>query len=67
MSRRSAVAGDIRADCNPDDLLRALTGFTWGNADPGWEASLRRLIEVFMDGLGARSLAKNATSRLPSL
>jgi AcrR family transcriptional regulator len=51
--QRAASTGDIRSDCNPDDLLRALIGFTWGNTDPGWEASARRLIEVLMDGLAA--------------
>jgi AcrR family transcriptional regulator len=51
--QRAASTGDIRSDCNPDDLLRALIGFTWGNTDAGWEASARRLIEVLMDGLAA--------------
>ncbi len=48
---RAAAAGDIRADVDPADLLRALVGFTYGNADPGWEASARRLIDILMDGL----------------
>jgi AcrR family transcriptional regulator len=53
--QRATAAGDIRDDCNPDDLLRALIGFTWGNAHAGWEASARRLIDVLMDGLAAPS------------
>jgi len=48
---RARVAGDIRPDADPDDILRALVGFTYGNAEPGWEASARRLIDVLMDGL----------------
>jgi AcrR family transcriptional regulator len=62
--QRAAAAGEIRGDCNPDDLLRALLGFTWGNADPGWEASARRLIDVLMDGLTAPPRAE--TSGHPS-
>ena len=48
---RAAQAGDIRADVDPDDLLRALVGFSYGNASPGWEASAKRLIDILMDGL----------------
>jgi AcrR family transcriptional regulator len=48
---RAATAGDIRPDADPEDLLRALIGFTYGNASPGWRASALRLIEILMDGL----------------
>lgn len=48
---RAAQAGDIRSDVDPDDLLRALVGFSYGNASPGWEASAKRLIDILMDGL----------------
>jgi AcrR family transcriptional regulator len=48
---RAAAAGDIRPDADPDDLLRALVGFTYGSADPGWQASALRLIDLVMDGL----------------
>ncbi len=48
---RAAANGDIRPDADPDDLLRALVGFTYGNASPAWEASARRLIDILMDGL----------------
>ncbi|MEZ5734605.1 MAG: TetR/AcrR family transcriptional regulator [Novosphingobium sp.] len=46
-------AGEIRADIEPMDLLRAISGFTvtYGNDVEGWEASALRLIEIFMDGL----------------
>jgi AcrR family transcriptional regulator len=46
-----SASGDIRADANPDDLLRALIGITYGNSSPGWEASAHRLIDILMDGL----------------
>jgi AcrR family transcriptional regulator len=48
---RAAAAGDIRPDVDPDDLLRALAGFTYGNASPKWQASALRLIDILMDGL----------------
>ncbi len=48
---RAKAAGDIRPDADPDDLLRALLGFTYGNTSPGWRASALRLIEILMDGL----------------
>jgi AcrR family transcriptional regulator len=49
--KQAASSGDIRADVDPADLLRALVGFTYGNAGPGWEASAHRLIDILMDGL----------------
>ena len=48
---RAAKAGDIRADVDPDDLMRALVGFSYGADSPGWEASAKRLIDILMDGL----------------
>jgi len=48
---RARDSGDIRPDVDPADLLRALVGFAYGNAGPGWEASARRLIDILMDGL----------------
>ena len=47
----AVAAGEIRADADPEDLLRALVGFTYGNASPGWRDSALRLIEIVMDGL----------------
>jgi AcrR family transcriptional regulator len=48
---RARAAGDIRPDVDPGDLLRALAGLTYGNSDPGWQASALRLIDILMDGL----------------
>ncbi|HLZ82051.1 MAG TPA: TetR/AcrR family transcriptional regulator [Caulobacteraceae bacterium] len=48
---RARAAGDIRADADPNDILRALIGFTYGAAGAGWEASALRLIDILMDGL----------------
>jgi AcrR family transcriptional regulator len=48
---RASAAGDIRADVDPADVLRALVGFTYGATGPDWEASALRLIDILMDGL----------------
>jgi AcrR family transcriptional regulator len=48
---RASASGDIRADVDPADLLRALAGFTYGATGPDWEASALRLIDILMDGL----------------
>jgi AcrR family transcriptional regulator len=48
---RASASGDIRADADPNDVLRALVGFTYGNTSPGWEDSALRLIDILMDGL----------------
>lgn len=50
---RAQAAGDIRADADANDVLRALAGFTYGNSDPAWAASAGRLIDILMDGLRA--------------
>ena len=52
---RGIGAGEIRADAEPDDLLRALIGFTYGNSAPEWQASAHRLIGIVMAGLRVRA------------
>jgi AcrR family transcriptional regulator len=52
---RARTAGDIRADADPADLLRALAGFTHFNAGADWEASTLRLTDILMDGLRAKT------------
>jgi hypothetical protein len=41
----------IRPDIDPNDLLRAVAGFTYGNTSPGWLVSALRLIDILMDRL----------------
>ncbi|MFO1058879.1 MAG: helix-turn-helix domain-containing protein [Dongiaceae bacterium] len=48
---RAAAAGRIRADVSPQDLLRALIGMCYMHDQPGWQASVLRLLDVFVDGL----------------
>jgi AcrR family transcriptional regulator len=51
---RAVAAGEIRSDIRPEDLLRALVGMCYMYDQPGWEASVLRLLDVFVDGLCVR-------------
>jgi AcrR family transcriptional regulator len=48
---RAVAAGEIRADVSPEDLLRALIGMCYLHDQPGWQQSVMRLLDVFVDGL----------------
>jgi AcrR family transcriptional regulator len=48
---RATAAGEIRGDISPEDLLRALVGMCYMNDQPGWQASVLRMVDVFVDGL----------------
>ena len=48
---RSAIdSGDLRKDTNPDDLVRALIGTFHTMAMPGWESSVRRIVDILIAG-----------------
>jgi AcrR family transcriptional regulator len=51
---RAIAAGEIRNDITPEDLLRALIGMCYMQDQPGWQASVLRLVDVFIDGLRTR-------------
>jgi AcrR family transcriptional regulator len=55
---RAIAAGKIREDISPDDLLRALVGMCYMHDQPGWQASVLRLVDVFVDGLRIRPDAR---------
>jgi AcrR family transcriptional regulator len=48
---RAIAAGAIRSDISPEDLLRALVGMCYLHDQPGWQNSVLRLVDVFVDGL----------------
>ncbi len=48
---RAVAAGEVRDDIDPQDILRALIGMCHLQDRPGWQASVRRLVDVFVDGL----------------
>ena len=54
--RRAVAAGEIRADVSPEDLLRALIGMCLMHNQPGWQDSVMRLVDVFVDGLRVEGL-----------
>ena len=48
---------DTRRDISPEDLLRALVGMCYMHDQPGWQKSVMRLVDVFVDGLRVRTKA----------
>jgi AcrR family transcriptional regulator len=56
---RAVAAGKVRADISPEDLLRALVGMCYLHDQPGWQASVLRLLDVFLDGLRRPSDTKH--------
>jgi AcrR family transcriptional regulator len=57
---RAIAAGEIRADITPEDLLRALIGMCYMHDQPGWQTSVLRLVDVFIDGLRNRHKAQRS-------
>jgi AcrR family transcriptional regulator len=51
---RAVAAGTIRADISPEELLRALVGMCYLHDQPGWQSTVVRLMDVFVDGLRIR-------------
>jgi AcrR family transcriptional regulator len=51
---RAIAAGEIRADITPENLLRALVGMSHMHDQPGWQATVLHLVDIFVDGLRVR-------------
>jgi len=49
--QRAVAAGDLRADVDPEDLLRAMVGMCYAQDRPGWQAKVLRLLDIFIAGL----------------
>jgi AcrR family transcriptional regulator len=60
---RAIAAGDIRDDISPEDVLRALVGMCYMHDQPGWQASVLRLVDVFVDGLRIRPVRSGSKSK----
>lgn len=58
---RAVAAGAMRADIIPEDLLRALVGMCYMHDQPGWQSSVLRMLDVFVDGLRVQPAAKPDT------
>jgi AcrR family transcriptional regulator len=48
---RAITAGEIRDDISAEDVLRALVGMSYTYDQPGWQKSVLRLVDIFIDGL----------------
>ena len=62
---RAVIAGEIRSDISPADLLRALVGMCYLHDQPGWQKSVVRLLDVFVDGLRVKAGVDRPTTRKP--
>jgi AcrR family transcriptional regulator len=59
---RAVAAGEIRGDISPEDLLRALVGMCYMHDQPGWQKSVLRLVDVFVDGLRVQTKIETSTA-----
>ena len=50
LMQRAINSGDLRADTDPDDFVRALIGVFHTTALPGWEPSARRIVDILIAG-----------------
>lgn len=48
---RGVAEGLLRADLQPEDLLRALVGTFYADGPGDWQATAKRIVDVFVDGL----------------
>jgi AcrR family transcriptional regulator len=48
--KRAIASGELRADTDPSDFVRALVGIFHTTALPGWEQSSRRLVDILITG-----------------
>lgn len=51
--RRAVARQELRDDISAEDLLRTLIGMCYLHDQPGWQATVIRLLDVFVDGLSA--------------
>src|SRR5713226_8134685 len=61
---RAVAAGEIRSDIGPEDLLRALVGMCYMHDQPGWQATVLRLVDVFVDCLCVHTNVNRQTTFL---
>ena len=52
--KRAVEAGEVRGDVSAEDLLRALIGMCYMREQPGWTGTVKKLVDVFVDGLSVR-------------
>ncbi len=57
--QRAIDSGDLGADTDPEDFLRALVGVFHTMSLPGWEPSARRIVDILIAG------SRSTTRRMP--
>jgi AcrR family transcriptional regulator len=62
---RAVAAGEIRDDIRAEDLLRALVGMCYMHDQPGWQPTVVRLVDVFVDGLRIQDTVVRRTAPQP--
>lgn len=62
---RAVAAGEIRSDISPEDLLRTLVGMCYMHDQPGWQKSVLRMVDVFVDGLRVQSRVDGTSTLAP--
>jgi AcrR family transcriptional regulator len=60
---RGVATGEIRSDVSPEDLIRALVGMCYVHDQAGWQSTVLRLLDVFVDGLRMRSSQPTPTKK----
>jgi AcrR family transcriptional regulator len=60
---RAVAAGEIRSDISAEDVLRALVGMCYMHDQPGWQSTVLRLLDVFVDGLRVQPANKVMVSK----
>jgi AcrR family transcriptional regulator len=65
--KRAVASGEIRSDVSAEDLLRALIGMSYLHDQPGWQDSVMRLLDVFVDGLRVKITSNKEPLRAPRL
>ena len=64
---RAIAAGEIRDDISPEDVLRALVGMSYMHDQPGWQKSVLRLVDIFIDGLRVQRVTPRARANQTKL
>ena len=60
---RAVATGEIRSDVSPEDLIRALVGMCYVHDQAGWQSTVLRLLDVFVDGLRMRGSQTTPTKK----
>jgi hypothetical protein len=63
---RAIATGEIRDDIGAEDIIRALVGMCYLHDQPGWQAGVLRLVDVFVDGLRIQPPKRRDKPRAPA-